>query len=168
MISSRAQRTITVKAATAQDAATISAVLTANREDRGLLQKSAVSVARSIGDFFVARDEAGRVVGCAALHRDSAKLAEVAAVAVVPQCQWQGIGRKLMRTCEQRGKEERVRTLWLATIKPDYFSRYGFRPMSRWELPAQVLLRKLGQVFQQPAGRWVGVLFGRYTFMQKG
>ena len=158
---------ITISPATTQDAATISAVLAANHDAPGLFQKSPAAVAQAIADFFVARNGAGETVGCAGLHRESPTLAEVYAVAVIPQCQGQGIGRQLVDACERRAMELEIRDVWLATIKPEYFSRHGFRTISRWELPAPVLLRKLTQVFEQPSGRWLGALSGKHTFMRR-
>jgi hypothetical protein len=117
---------ITIDPAAKQDASATSAVLAANRDDPGLFQESPAAVARSRTDFCVARNIAGEIVGCAALHRDSP-----------------------------------------ATVKPEYFSRYAFQPMSRWELPASVLLRKLGQVSHQPGTRWLRTLSGRHTFMRQ-
>jgi amino-acid N-acetyltransferase len=158
---------ITITPAEAEDAVAVTSVLAANRNDPGLFQESATAVARTLGDFFVARNEAGEIVGCAGLHRDSPEEAEVYAVAVTPPCQGQGIGRQLMQVCQQRARAGGFRHLWLATAKPGYFSRYGFQPISRWELPASALLRKLCQTFQQPGGRWLPALFGRHTFMRK-
>jgi amino-acid N-acetyltransferase len=158
--------TLTIKPATTYDAAVISSVLAANRDDRGLFQESVDAVVRTIEDFFVARDDAGRVVGCAGLHRDSPKLAEIYAVAVMPQCQGQGVGQQLMQACKQRASSAGVQHLWLATVKPEYFMRYGFQVISRWELPASTLLRKLRQTFQQPLRRWLPALVGRHTFMR--
>jgi amino-acid N-acetyltransferase len=157
---------VTIESARTEDALAISSVLAMNRDDPGLFQESAIAVAGTLVDFFVARNEAGRIVGCAGLHRDSPELAELYAVAVVPQCQGQGIGRQLTQTCQERARMSGIRHVWLATVKPEYFSRHGFHPMSRWELPASVLLRKLRQTFQQPPGRWLPALLGRHTFMR--
>jgi N-acetylglutamate synthase-like GNAT family acetyltransferase len=157
---------LTIRTATKDDAAAISSVLAANREDRGLFQESAEAVVRTIEDFLVACDRAGQVVGCAGLHQDSPSLAEIYAVAVTPQCQGQGAGRQLMQACKQRTESAGVQHLWLATVKPAYFQRYGFQVISRWELPAATLQRKLRQTFQQPVTRWLPALFGKHTFMR--
>ena len=159
------RREITVARATISDASAISSVLASNREDRGLFQESAEALHRTIEDFVVARLET-EIVGCAGLHRDSLDLGEVYAVAVLPRYQGQGIGERLMRSCEVRARTAGIRELWLATIRPAYFSRYGFEVISRWELPGSVLLRKLRQTLQQPAQRWLPALFGRHTFMR--
>jgi amino-acid N-acetyltransferase len=161
-----ANEAIVVEPAGKDDAMIISSVLGLNRHDPGLFQESATAVARTLGDFFVARNEAGEIVGCAALHRDSSELAEVYAVAVPPQCQGRGIGRQLMEACQQHAESSGTHYLWLATAKPDYFSRFGFHRISRWELPASVLLRKLRQTFRQPCRRWLPALSGRHTFMR--
>jgi amino-acid N-acetyltransferase len=156
---------ITIRPATTGDAVAISGVLALNRDDPGLFQESGTAVARTLGDFFIALKDA-EIVGCGGLHQDSPELAEVYAVAVRPQYQGQGIGRQLMEACQQRASSNGTRHLWLATVKPEYFSRYGFQPISRWELPAAVLLRKLRQTLQQPSGRRLPALFGKHTFMR--
>jgi len=155
-----------VRQAHFEDAAAISSVLATNRDDRGLFQKSAAAVARCVGDFFVAQEGTGKIVGCAGLHRDNSLLAEIYAVAVLPECQGRGVGQQLIAACERRAAESGVRSVWLATIKPEYFRRFGFRAMPRTELPAAVLLRKLALVFEQPPTRWLGAILGRHTFMR--
>jgi amino-acid N-acetyltransferase len=159
---------ILIEPARAGDSAAIFSVLAANRADLGLFQKSPSQITASLGDFFVARDRAGQVCGCAGLHRDSPELAEIYAVAVLPACQREGIGRQLLQACQDHACSSGIRHLWLATVKPEYFALYGFQPISRWELPASVLLRKLRQILHQPVGRWLPVLFGRHTFMRCG
>lgn len=156
-----------VERATEDDVGAIMVVLAANREDRGLFQQPESEVRSNLGDFFVARDARGQVVGCAALHRYSSTMAEILGVAVLPALQGQGIGLRLMQECERQAKSNGMERLWLATIKPAYFARFGYQRISRLELPASVLLRKLRQVFQQPVGRWLPAFFGRHTFMRR-
>jgi amino-acid N-acetyltransferase len=155
-----------IEPARANDAQAISSVFLANREDPGLFQEPVRRVQRNLSDFFVARNVDGRVIACAGLHRDSADLAEIYGVAVVPEFHGQGIGTLLIRRCEEKAAMDQVTHLWLATIKPEYFRRYSFHPISRWSLPTSVLLRKARQVFQQPLQRWIPSLLGRHTFMQ--
>jgi len=156
----------TIESATVKDTQAIVSIFVANQDDAGLFQEPEGQVKRNVRDFLVARDPNGKVVACAGLHRDSAELAEIYGVAVLPELQGQGIGTILMRKCKEQAAVVQVAHLWLATIKPEYFRRYSFRPISRWRLPASVLLRKLAQVFQQPIQRWVPVLLGRHTFMK--
>lgn len=158
---------LTIRQATKTDAGAISLVLFQNRADRGLYQESAEAVIHTIEDFWVAQNDAGDTVGCAGLHRESPRLAEVYAVAVAPEWQGRGVGRQLLQACIEHARSLGIQQLWLATIKPEYFRRYGFALISRWELPAATLLRKVRQTFQQPPERWLPALFGRYTFMRR-
>ncbi len=160
--------TITVRAATSGDVDDIVAALRANRADPSLFQRSPNDVRRWLSDFVVARNCADRVLGCAALHRSAVHLAEVLSVAVQPAAQGRGIGRLLVEACLARADEADIGRVWLATLKPRYFARFGFRPISRWELPATVLLAKLTQVFHQSPRRWSAALVGRQTFMLRG
>jgi len=155
-----------IGSATVEDVQAIVSIFVSNRSDPGLFQESDAEVRRNLGDFLVARDANGRVVACSGLHRDSAELAEVYGVAVLPELQGQGIGAMLMQKCKERAFASQLTCLWLATVKPEYFRRYSFCTISRWSLPTSVLLRKFRQVFEQPVQRWVPVLFGRHTFMK--
>jgi amino-acid N-acetyltransferase len=158
---------IEIAPATIRDAAAISLVLRACRDEPSLFQKPAAAVALSIDEFFVARDGKGEIIGCIGLHLDAPELAEIYAAAALPKHQGQGVGRRLVAACIERATDNRVGVVWLATMKAKYFARYGFQPMSQWELPRPVLRRKLRMVFEQPVGRWPGALFGRYTFMRR-
>jgi N-acetylglutamate synthase-like GNAT family acetyltransferase len=158
--------TMNIEPATARDTQAIVSIFIANRDDLGLFQESEVEVRRNLRDFLVARDASGKAVACAGLHRDTVQLAEIFGVAVLPSLQGQGIGGMLMRKCTERAAASQITRLWLATVKPEYFARYSFHPISRWSLPTSVLVRKLRQVFQQPARRWIPALLGRHTFME--
>jgi len=142
---------ITIGRAEPGDAIAISSVLATSLDDSGLFQESADAVAHSLADFFVARNDAGTIVGCPGLHRDSRQLAEVYAVAVKPQYQRQGIGGELMRACQQHAISSGIRDVWLATMKPEYFSRYGFQPVSRWGCLLLPFCENCGKHFSSPA-----------------
>jgi amino-acid N-acetyltransferase len=155
-----------VRPATESDVAQIVATLAANASDRALFLRAAPDVRRHLEDFFVAEDTEHRLVGCGAVHRHTPRCAEILSVAVPPLAQARGIGSQLMREALKRGASLPAGQLWLATAKPGYFARFGFVPISRYALPTRVLVAKLRQVFDQPTGRWVPALFGRFTFMQ--
>jgi N-acetylglutamate synthase-like GNAT family acetyltransferase len=123
-------------------------------------------VRRTLDDFLLAVDEQGALLGCAALHLHAATNGEILAVAVAPALQQRGTGTALVRACVERAAEQAVAFVWLATAKPEYFARFGFRVISRWNLPLVVLMNKLGLVFQQPIPRWLPALLGRHTFMR--
>jgi N-acetylglutamate synthase-like GNAT family acetyltransferase len=160
--------TMKIEPATPSDAPSIASVFFANRDDHGLFREREAELRLSWPNFLVARDANGTVVGCAGLHRDPHGWAEIFGVAVLPGLQNQGIGSMLMRGWIDEAAAKGVAHLWLATMKPDYFARFSFRPMPSHELPAAVRLRKLWRVFHQPIDRWGPVLIGRrHVFMQR-
>lgn len=156
---------IIIRPAREDDVKGLRAALLANRGDPSLFLRSEQNLRRCLGGFVLAGD-AGRVVGCAALHAYSPSLAELLSVAVLPECQGQGVGARLVRECLERAKAQPFYCVFLATSKVTYFARFGFQPYSRWQLPSVVLLRKLGQVFHQRPARWLPTLLGRHTFMR--
>ncbi len=158
---------IQIRSAQMGEAAAISRVLLANWNDRGLFQESPARISRNIGNFLVAESETGCIVGCAGVHLERHSLGRIYSVAVVPQCQGHGVGRKLIAAAVRSATLLDVERLWLVTSKPSFFSRYGFKPISRWELPSSVLLRQLRKTLRQPIARILPALFGRHTFMQR-
>jgi len=123
---SRVKETMKVESATPRDTQAIVSIFAANQDDPGLFQESEAEVRRNLKDFLVARDAAGRAVACAGIHRDSAELAEIFGVAVLPEFQGQGIGAALMGECKERAAASQLTHLWLATVKPEYFRRFRF------------------------------------------
>ncbi len=153
--------------ATLADIGGIVAVFEENRGDWSLLQRTPESIRNDLDNFLVARTKNSEVVGCAAIHPDSAAMAEVLSVAVRPAWQGKDAGALLMRGCEDLARARSIQRLWLATLKPEYFARFGYRRFSKWQLPAKVLGRKLGLIFTLPAGQWLRELLAPFAFMEK-
>jgi amino-acid N-acetyltransferase len=152
--------------ATKDDISAIIAILLANRDEPSLLQRSEREVSQYLKDFIVIRYLWGPVLGCIALHRYSAALAEVFSLAVAPDAQGQALGQRLMEACIQQAKANGIQKLWLATQKPGYFARFGYKSISRWELPIFVLFAKLRQILKRSPNTWLLTLFSRQTIMR--
>lgn len=157
----------TIGPATPQDVKDIHLVLRANRDDISLFQRSQKDVKRQLGDFIVAKDRQGCLLGCAALHGHSHTAAEILSVAVWPGAQGKGIGTLLVEECHRVASAKRIQHLWLATRKAEYFARFGYQPFPRNRLPLRVLLKKLCAVFKQPVNRWFPALIGKQIFMER-
>ena len=157
---------VTVRAATPDDIEAIVAVFRANLADASLFQRTAADIAALLPDYFVATRDGGSatIVGCAALSHYPDQSAELHSVAVLPQWQGQHIGAHLVRAGLQRAGQTRV---WLGTMKPAYFARFGFVPMSPWRIHPRIMLPKIIGVFTQPPARWLPALLGGFTFMQR-
>jgi amino-acid N-acetyltransferase len=91
----------------------------------------------NIRDFFVAEVD-GRIVGTCALHVIWEDLAEVRSLAVDPGCRELGIGRKLVEHCLAEAGSLRLLRVFALTYRPDFFSRLGFHPVEKAELPHKV------------------------------
>ena len=155
-----------IVAATKSDIERIVRLLEENKNDPSMFVRSIKDVSRNIRDFLVARDGDDLTIGCAALHRHTSSEAEILSVAIFPKIQGKGLGSMLTRECIKIAKEQNLGHLWLATVKPEYFSRFGFVPFVRWKLPITVLLAKLRQILQQPVARWGPAILGEFTFME--
>jgi amino-acid N-acetyltransferase len=149
-----------------EDVERIRGLLQSNLSEISLFQQPLRQVRRNLPKFVLAEDSNGSLVGCAQIHWFPRDIVEILAVAVHPDSQSQGIGSALMVRCIDSLISQNTHLLWLATAKPGYFCRFGFEPMSKWELPFEVLRHKFFLVFQQPVLRWLPALFGRHTFMK--
>lgn len=152
--------------ATHEDAERIVGLLRSNHSETSLFQQSLRQVRLNLSEFVLAEDADGFLAGCVQMHWYPGRIAEILAVAVHPRSQGQGTGNALMRRCVDSLLSQSAHLLWLATEKQGYFGRFGFEPMSKWELPREVLRHKLLLVFQQPFYRWLPALLGRHTFMK--
>jgi amino-acid N-acetyltransferase len=80
--------------------------------------------------FFVALANR-RIIGCCALQVYSRRLAEVRSLAIHPDFEGQGIGRRLVERCQQRARARRVRQILTVTSSPGFFERLGFSTFLR-------------------------------------
>lgn len=95
-------------------------------------------VADHFGDFFVARNKAGRVVGAIGLERYG-KLGLLRSAAVADQLQKSGVGSKLTRLLIGFARSEGLTELVLFTPSArDFFARFGFVPANRDDYSTQL------------------------------
>ncbi len=89
-------------------------------------------VEEHLSGFLIARSEGGGIVGCVGLERHG-ELGLLRSAAVLPQCQGQWVGAKLIRELLKRAAGEGVTEVaLLTTTAKDYFeSKFGFKEAER-------------------------------------
>jgi amino-acid N-acetyltransferase len=158
---------VAIDRATLHDVSGIHSLMLANKKDTSLLQRSRKEIQLNIRDYVVATDEKGRLLGCAATHFYTPKIAEQTALALSPLAHGKGIGPRLIEATEAMARERGAELVWLITPRPEYFLRLGYRRMSRFRLPRAILMDKLQLLLRQAPSRWIPGLFWGSYFMEK-
>lgn len=99
-----------------------------------MLPRTEFEMAENIRDFLVAFD-AGRLVGCGALHFYTAASGEVRSLAVDPAGKAKGIGRALVEALEEEARAQDIHSLFAFTYVAGFFGKLGFEEVDRGELP---------------------------------
>jgi amino-acid N-acetyltransferase len=100
-----------------------------------MLPRSAKSIALALGDFIVAADARGRVLGCGALREYSPSLAEIASLAVAREAHGGGIGAAVVRALEGLARLRGTRELFALTLVPAFFEGLGYVVVDRAQYP---------------------------------
>jgi amino-acid N-acetyltransferase len=101
-----------------------------------LLPRTEAEIREHIRRFLVLvekRNGEERVLGCVALEPYGPDLAEVRSLAVAPDARGQGynVGDRLMKAALDTARRRKIARLFAVTHRPDFFSRYGFKPGPR-------------------------------------
>lgn len=104
---------------------------------RELLPRSLSEIYENLQQFYVATLK-NTVIGCCALYITWSGLAEVKALAVVPEHQKKGLGKRLLKTVMKEAKQLGVETLFTLTIREELFKKFGFRRSKKSTLPHKV------------------------------
>jgi amino-acid N-acetyltransferase len=99
-----------------------------------MLPRTEFELAESIRDFSVISDDAG-LFACGALRFYTPTSGEVRSVAVAPQRQRAGSGKRLVEELEAEARSCGLDTLFAFTYVPGFFNKLGFVEVDRSELP---------------------------------
>jgi amino-acid N-acetyltransferase len=102
--------------------------------DGGILPRTLADLYGQLRDYFVYREDQGPLIGVGALHICWAGLGEIRSVAVAPEHRNRGIGSRLVTTCLAEARVLGLSEIFLLTLVPDFFRRFGFKVVSREEL----------------------------------
>ena len=88
----------------------------------------------NLREFLVAED-AGRIIGCAAVHIFWSDLAELKCLAVDDACQGRGIGRALCDALTKDMQRLGVTRIFTLTSATAFFEKVGYRKVEKDALP---------------------------------
>ncbi len=103
-------------------------------QDGGILPRTLADLYDQLRDYYVYRKDHDPIVGIAALHICWAGLGEIRSVAVAPTHRGQGIASGLVSTCLDEARTIGLSEVFLLTMVPEFFQRFGFRIVSREDL----------------------------------
>jgi amino-acid N-acetyltransferase len=99
-----------------------------------ILFRSNDEIATNIRSYTVAK-EGDKIVGFAALHIYSPRLAEVRSLIVDASQRGKGVGSQLVRHCIEEGKALGIRQLFALTYEQRFFEKLGFKEIPKESLP---------------------------------
>ena len=103
-----------------------------------MIRRSLGELYESIREFLVATDEAGRVIGCVALHVFWQDLAELKCLAVSERAQGHGVGRRLVDACWEAARELEIKSVFTLTYVAEFFEKCGYQRIDKADLPHKI------------------------------
>jgi amino-acid N-acetyltransferase len=131
---------VTVRKSKVRDIPKIYHLLTEFGRDGLLLPRSLSELYDVIRDFYVAFPDGDedQLLGTCALHVCWEDLGEIRSLAVARGHQGHDLGRSLVEVCMEEARQLGLTRLFALTYIPDYFQRFGFRPIDKSELPQKI------------------------------
>ncbi|MBK3332419.1 N-acetyltransferase [Persephonella atlantica] len=126
-----------LRKATVKDAPQIFQLLQMFAIEGLLLPRSMNSIYENIRDFFVYEVD-GKIVGVGSLHIFWEDLAEIKSLAVLPEYQHMGIGKKIVKACIEEAKQLGIKKVFALTYVPEFFKKLGFKETDKSQLPQKV------------------------------
>ena len=126
-----------LKKASLKDVKAIHALVNACAGKGEMLPRSLAELYDNLRDYFVFV-EAGTVLGTGALHLCWEDLAEVRSVCIEESMRSRGVGRKIVETCLDEARRFEVGRVFVLTYQDAFFSRFGFVPVDKKELPQKI------------------------------
>ena len=104
-------------------------------EKGNILNRTVDEVATNIRSYILAKDK-NRIVGYAALHIHSPRLAEIRSLIVESEYRGQNIGKKIVEFALNEAKELGVKEeVLVLTYLPDFFKKMGFVEIPKETIP---------------------------------
>ena len=118
----------TVRRAKAEDLMAVEALISRfvhGKLGGKLLPRTFQELESLLDNLFVAEMD-GEIVGCAALDIYNRKLAEIRSLAVAPETQGTGLGKKLVQACVELAEEHGIFEVMAISSSEEFFKACGF------------------------------------------
>ncbi|MFH1282138.1 MAG: N-acetyltransferase [bacterium] len=129
--------TMRIKKAVVKDIPAIYKIINNAAKKDLMLPRAFSELYENLQCYFAAKIDS-KVVGCCALQISWKDLAEIKSLAVDNKFQKKGIGRLLVRACLDEAKVLGAKKIFCLTYVSEYFSKFGFRKISKHSLPHKV------------------------------
>lgn len=129
---------VTIEKATMTDAKALHAMIVESAKSAMVLPRPLSKVYGHLRDFFVAKDESGKIFGCCALSITWDNLAEIRSLVVHPGSRGSGIGKDLVRACLDEAFALDISTVFVLTNIDGFFAKLGFKATDKGILPQKV------------------------------
>jgi N-acetylglutamate synthase-like GNAT family acetyltransferase len=103
-----------------------------------MLRRTPEMIALGIDDYLVVVDDHGRLLACGALKEYSPSIAEVAAIAVAPEAQGLGLGRRIVGAVEDLARKRGLPEVFALTLEPQFFEALGYQRVDRARYPEKI------------------------------
>lgn len=110
-----------------------------------MLPRGPKDLFENIRDFVVATEHKAKpgqetpfIIACGGLHVLWENLAEVRSMAIHPDYQHKGLGRKLVEFMKKEAVQLGIKRLYTFTLAEDFFKMLGFSPREKEELPSKL------------------------------
>lgn len=103
-----------------------------------MLRRTPEVIGLGIADYLVAVDGHGRVLACGSLKEYSSSVAEVAAIAVSPEAQGLGLGRRIVLAVEELARKREIPEVFALTLEPRFFEALGYQRVDRARYPEKI------------------------------
>src|ERR1700688_1685878 len=128
-----------VRKALLRDATNIYDLVNSLSGDGTLLKRSFAEICENVGDFTVAESDGSIFLGCGALHFYGPRRCEGRSIVVKPAAKGQRAGGRILGALIEEAEEHGIQSVCLFTRIPDFFFKYGFRPVEdKTELPDKI------------------------------
>ena len=129
---------VQIRRASSSEADTIARLNNFFADQALMLRRTPEMISLAIDDYVVAVDGRGAVLGCGALKEYSPSIAEVAAIAVSPDAQGLGLGRRIVHAVEALARKRGIPEVFALTLEPEFFEALGYSRVDRARFPEKI------------------------------